>query len=84
MGYEISKEDVQVLLKDEKLMKEVVKKVTEDNEVLDGLASDIAGELSSAMEDDPNMKKRIMKTALASPGFKQKIIKNLVEELGDD
>jgi len=84
MGYEISKEDVQVLLKDEKLMTEVVKKVTEDEEVLDGLASDIAEELSSAMEDDPDMKKRIMKIALASPGFKQKIIKNLVEELGDD
>jgi len=84
MGYEISKEDVQVFLKDKKLMTEVVKKVTEDEEVLNGLASDIAEELSSAMEDDPNMKKRIMKTALASPGFKQKIIKNLVEELGDD
>lgn len=84
MGYEISKEDVQVFLKDKKLMNEVVKKVTEDKEILDGLASDIAEELSSAMEDDPNMKKRIMKTALASPGFKQKIIKNLVEELGDD
>lgn len=84
MGYEISKEDVQVLLKDEKLMGEIVKKVTEDKEVLDELASDIAGELSSAMGDDPDMKKRIIKAALASPGFKQKIIKNLVEELGDD
>jgi len=58
--------------------------VTEDKEVLNGLASDIAEELSSAMEDDPDVKKRIMKAALASPGFKQKIIKNLVEELGDD
>ena len=84
MGADISKEELQQLLKDKKLVSTIVKKVVADEETLSELAGNIAGELASAMEDDPAIKKQIMKAALASPGFKQKIIRQLVNELGDD
>ena len=84
MGADISKEELQQLLKDEKLISTIVKKVIADEETLSELAGNIAEELASAMGDDPAIKKQIMKAALASPGFKQKIIRQLVNELGDD
>ena len=84
MGYEIQKEDMQALLRDKQLISEVVKRVTANDKVLSELANDVAEKLASAMEDDPMIKKQIIKAALASPGFKQKIVQQLVEQLGND
>ena len=83
MGMDINKVDVLKLLQDEKLVDEIVKKVVDDPEVLDELAEDIADEISDYLEDDPAIRQRIINAAIASPDFKKRVIKELVDEIGD-
>lgn len=47
------------------------------------LAEDIADELSEQMEDDPELRRKIVDAAVANPEFKKRIVKKLVEELSD-
>lgn len=82
MGYDIAKEDIKALLKDEKLIAHIVRKITQDKQALEDLADNVAEQLASTIEDNPEVKKRIIKAALSNPAFKQKIIKRLVDELG--
>jgi len=83
MGMDISKADVQKLLQNDKLVDEVVKKVVEDPEVLKDLAEEVAEQISDYIEDDPVIKQKVINAALASPGFKQRVIKELAEGLND-
>ena len=80
MGF-IEKEDVRKLTHDSKLMTEIAKAVVEDPETLDSLADDIADKLSDELEDDPEIRQKIVETALASPDFKKRVVRKLVEEL---
>ena len=73
--------DVGRLLQDPGLMDEVVKAMVEDSETTDSLAEDIADKLQDALEDDPEMRKRIVDSAISNDVFKRKIINKLVEEL---
>jgi len=75
------KADVRKLLHDSRLMTEIAKAVVEDAETLDSVADDIADKLSDELEDDPTWRQRIVQAAMASPDFKKKIIRKLVEEL---
>ena len=84
MGYDMSDKEVSAFLKDRKLINEVVKSVVSNKETLNGLAEDIADDLSDAIEDDPTIKKQIVAAAMKTPGFKQKVVKELVDELADD
>ena len=45
------------------------------------MAEEIADKLQDALEDDPDMRKRIVDAAVANPDFKRKIISKLVDEL---
>ena len=83
MGMEINKADILKLLEDEKLVDEVVKKVVEDPEVLDDLAEDIGEEIAEYLEKDPKIRQKNINAALASPDFKKRIIKEVVDEIGD-
>ena len=83
MGIDINKADVLKLLQDDKLVDEVVKKVVDDPEVLDGLAEDVADEISDYLEDDPAIRQKIINAALGNADFKKRIIKELVDEIGD-
>lgn len=83
MGMDINKADVLNLLQDEKLVDEVVKKVVDDPEVLDELAEDVADEISDYLEDDPQIRQRIISAAMKSDDFKKRLIKELVDELDD-
>jgi hypothetical protein len=83
MGIEISEHEVRKLLQDEKLVNEVIAKVVEDPDVLDDLAEDVADELSDLLEDDPAFQQKIINVALANPEFKKRIVKELIDELGD-
>ena len=69
------------LLQDKSLMEDVAKAMVEDPETMASLADDIADKLSDALEDDPEMRRRIVESAIASPDFKRKIVSKLVEEL---
>ncbi len=80
MGF-LDKADVRELLKDQGLMADVAKAVVEDPEAMDDLAEDIADKLSDELEDDPELKKKIVEAAVASPDFRKRIIRKLVEDL---
>jgi len=83
MGMDISKADVQKLLQNDKLVDEVVKKVVEDPEVLKDLAEEVAEQISDYIEEDPAIRQKVIKAALGSPGFKQRVIKELADGISD-
>lgn len=83
MGMDINKADVLNLLQDEKLIDNVVKRVVDDPEVLDDLAGEIADEMSDYLEDDPAIKQKIISAALGNADFKKRVVKELVDEIGD-
>ena len=84
MGYDMTEKEVSTFLKDKKLLNEVIKRVVGNKEVLDGLAEDIADDLSDTIKSDPAIKKQIVAAAMKDPGFRQKVVQELVEELSDD
>ena len=49
---------------------------------MNSLADDIADKLQDALEDDPEMRKRIVEAAVANPAFKSRIVSKLVDDLG--
>ena len=83
MGDLISKTDVVGLLQDEELLAEIIKQVIDDPKVLSGLAEDMAEELADLLEDDGNFRKKLLQAAMDTPDFKKKIIKELINEIGD-
>ncbi len=80
MGF-IEKGDVRKLLHDSKLRESIVKAAVEDPETMDSLAGDIADKLSDELEDDPEIRQQIVSYAIASPEFKKRVVRKLVEDL---
>lgn len=83
MGFNISRADIMKVLDDESLVDEVVKKVVDDPDVLADLAEDMADEIADYLEDDPAIRQKLMDAAIKNPDFKKRVIKELVDELGD-
>ena len=48
---------------------------------MDSLAGDIADKLSDELEDDPEIRQKIIQYAIASPEFKKRVVRKLVEDL---
>ena len=80
MGF-IDTADVKKLLEDPTLVSDIAKAVVEDEGAMDDLADDIADELEDVLEDSAELKKQIVDAAMASPDFKKKIIKELVDDI---
>lgn len=80
MGF-IQDTDVRGLMEDKEFMAEVAKMLVEDPDTMDNLADDIADKLGDELEDNPELRKQIVDAAVASPEFKQRIVKKLAEEL---
>ena len=78
---DVTKTDVQTILKDEKLMDQIVTNALEDPNVISDLAESLADELSDILEDDPIFKKRILSAALKDPKFKSLLLQEISEEL---
>ena len=76
------KADARKLLHESRLMTEIAKAVVEDPETLDSVADDIADKLSDELEDNPELRQKIVQAAMASPDFKKKIVRKLVDDLG--
>ncbi len=81
---EIDKSDVRKLLQNPELVEEIAKGVMEDPSALDDLAEDIADELSDVLEDDPDFRAKIIQSAMGNEAFKNRLVKKLVAEFGDD
>ena len=80
---DITKAEVQTLLKDEKLMEQVVAKSLEDPDVISDLAEGLADEISDILEDDPTFKQKILSSALKDPKFKSMLLTEIANEMGD-
>ena len=80
MGF-IQDTDVRGLMENKEFMAEVAKTLVEDPEAMDNLADDIADKLGDELGDNPELRKQIVDAAVASPEFKQRIVKKLAEEL---
>ncbi len=83
MGDMITAADAVNFMQDETFLDEVISHIVDDPEVMDELASDMAGEIASLLEDDPSFKKKLLVAAMGSVEFKKRITKSLVEEMGD-
>ncbi len=83
MSIDVQASDVRQLLKDPALVEEIAKGVMEDPDALGDLAEDIADELSDVLEDDPEFRAKIIKSAMGNNAFRSRLVKKLAEELGD-
>jgi len=82
MGINISQSDVQKLLESKSLMNAVIKKATEDPEIMDDLVDSIADELSDVLDDNPEITSKLLEAALSDPASQKKIIQKLTDNLG--
>lgn len=81
MGF-VDTSDIRKLLQDPELKADIAKAVAEDPGVLDDLAEDIADELEDELEGDADLKKQILDAAMASPDFRKKVVKELIDDFG--
>jgi len=68
-------------LHDSSLREAIVKAAVEDPKTMDSLAGDIADKLSDELEDDPQIRQKIIQYAIATPEFKKRVVRKLVEDL---
>lgn len=73
--------DVAKLLQNQELMDEVVSGLVEDAQTVDALAEDIADKMEDALEDDSDLRQRLLNAAVANEAFKKKLVTKLIEEL---
>ncbi len=77
----IQESDVSRLMQDQGLMDSLITGLVEDSTTMDSLADDIADKVQDALEDDSEMRQRLVSAAVANDAFKRKLINKLIEEL---
>jgi len=77
----IQESDVSRLMQDQGLMDSLISGLVEDSSTMDSLADDIADKVQDALEDDADMRQRLVSAAMANETFKRKLINKLVDEL---
>ena len=77
----IQESDVSRLMQDQGLMDSLISGLVEDSSTMDSLADDIADKVQDALEDDSDMRQRLISAAVANEAFKRKLINKLIEEL---
>ena len=77
----IQESDVGRLFNDKALMDEIVSGLVEDPNTMDQLADDIADKMQDALEDDSDMRRRLVNAAVSNDVFKRKLIAKLIDML---
>ncbi len=77
----IQESDVGRVLADQAFMEQVVSGLVEDSNTMDSLADDIADKFENALENDPDLRQRLISAAISNEAFKQKLVNKLIEEL---
>ena len=78
----VSESDVGRLLSDDGFMDQVVAGLVEDPTTMDALADDIADKVQDALEDNSELRQRLISAAVTNQAFKKKLISKLVDDLG--
>ena len=73
--------DVGKLLRNRDLMDQVVTGLTENSQSMDTLVEDIANKIKVAMENDSDLRQRLIKAAIANEAFRKKLVRKLIDEL---
>ncbi len=76
----IQERDLAELLQNHELMDHVVSGLAE--ETMDTLAGDIADKMEDALEDDSDLRQRLLNAAVDNEAFRQKLVSRIIEELG--
>ena len=77
----IQESDVGRLMQDAGLMDSLITGLVEDSATMDTLADDIADKVQDALEDDSDMRKRLVSAAVSNEAFKRKLISKLIDDL---
>ena len=77
----IQESDVGRVLQDEKLMDQVVTGLVENSQTMDSLADDIADKVQDALEDDPELRQRLINAAMSNESFKKRLVSKLIDEM---
>ena len=77
----IQESDVGRLFNDKALMDQIVGGLVEDPNTMDQLAEDIADKVQDALEDDSDMRQRLLTAAVSNDVFKRKLISKLIDDI---
>lgn len=77
----IQESDLGKVLADESFMDQIVSGLVEDSPTMDSLVDDIADKVQDALQDDSNLRQRLVSAAISNEAFKQKLVTKLIEEL---
>ena len=77
----IQESDVGRLMQDAGLMDSLITGLVEDSATMDTLADDIADKVQDALEDDSDMRQRLVSAAVSNEAFKRKLISKLIDDL---
>ena len=76
--------DVGNVLADQQFMEQVVAGLVENSSAMDSLCDDIAGNVQDALQNDSDLRQRLVSTAMNNEVFKQKLVEKIIDELDDD
>lgn len=80
---DLTKQQIAKLLKDEKLMGEIIDKVVSDPEVVKELAEDIAEELADTLKQDSGFREKLLAAAGKNASFKKRLLEEVANEIAD-
>ena len=69
------------LLRNKELMDQVVTGLVENSQTMDTLAEDMAGKIQDAMENDPDLRQRLINAAIANEAFRNKLVSKIIDGL---
>ncbi len=78
----IRESDVAKLLQNPESMDHIVSGLVEDSRTMDTLAGDIADKIQDVLEDDSDLRQRVLNSAVANEAFRKKLVTRIIEELG--
>ncbi len=79
----IQESDVSKVLADQEFMEQVVSGLVEDSTTMDSLADEIADKVQDALENNSDLRQRLVSAAMSNETFKRKLVDKLIEELAD-
>ena len=77
----IQDSDVGKVLADQEFMGQVVSGLIEDSGTMDSLADDIADKVQDSLENDSDLRQRLVSAAMTNEAFKRKLVDKLIQEL---
>ena len=69
------------LLRNKELMDQVVTGLVENSQTMDTLAEDMASKIQDALENDTDLRQRLINAAIANEAFRNKLVSKIIDGL---